>query len=265
MSPIKIFQADAFTGELFRGNPAAVCLPDHWLSDDLMQSIAAENNLAETAFVVPAGKEFEIRWFTPTVEVDLCGHATLASAFVLFEVTGHPGAEIVFHSPRSGILRVTREDGMLFLDFPSDTLVKAADPAKDEIAKSIGIRPQEVFRGKTDFIAVVGSEREVNAIRPDMAAIGRLDARGLAVTARGDNVDFVSRFFAPQSGVPEDPVTGSAHTSLVPLWSDKLGKRTLSARQISKRGGELSCEFRGDRCRIGGKARLYLQGEILVE
>ncbi len=260
-----MYQADAFTDRLFHGNPAAVCLLDQWLTDEQMQAVAAENNLSETAFVVPAGKDYAIRWFTPAVEVDLCGHATLASAFILFRVTENPGNAITFHSERSGILRVTREDDMLFLDFPTDTVNPVNGHTIDLLTTCIGVKPVEVFRGKSDYIAVIASEQQLIDLTPDMEAIACLDARGLAVTAPGDSADFVSRFSAPQSGVPEDPVTGSAHTSLIPIWSAKLGRTRLTARQLSKRGGQLHCEHKGDRCCIGGRARLYLEGEILVE
>lgn len=223
MERIKIFQVDAFTDHLFSGNPAAICVLDSWMRDDLMQAIAAENNLAETAFVVKDNVTFQIRWFTPTVEVDLCGHATLASAFVLFNCLGYKGSEIIFHSVRSGELRVFRREDLLFLDFPTDALTKSNDVAA--ITRCIGAEPLEVYRGKTDFIAVVKDETVVRNLRPDLTATAKLQARGLIVTAKGDEVDFVSRFFAPQSGIDEDPVTGSAHTSLIPLWAAKLGKK----------------------------------------
>jgi PhzF family phenazine biosynthesis protein len=262
MKKIKIFQVDAFTGELFKGNPAAVCLLDHWLPDALMQSIAAENNLAETAFVVRKAGFFEIRWFTPTVEVDLCGHATLASAYVIFNHTDYTAGEIILNSPRSGELSVRKEGKKLFLNFPADELARCEN--LPGITMGIGLTPLEVYRGKTDYMAVLGSEEEVQNIQPDFAAIGKLDARGLIVTAPGNLVDFVSRFFGPQSGVDEDPVTGSAHTTLTPFWSARLGKTSLSAKQISKRGGVLQCRYAPPRVVIGGEAQLYLTGEIIV-
>ncbi len=265
MKKIKTYQVDAFTERLFSGNPAAVCLLDEWLKDEMMQSIGNENNLAETAFIVPRGKDFEIRWFTPTVEVDLCGHATLASAFVLFHVLDYPGSLIRFHSPRSGILFVEKRNDLLFLDFPTDKLAKLSEKQYVVIEKCIGTKPVELYRGKTDYIAVMDKESSIKNITPDFEEIARLDARGLIVTAKGDNVDFVSRFFAPQSGINEDPVTGSAHTSLIPLWSAKLGKNKMMANQLSTRGGQLVCEFNNDRCMIGGKARLYLTGEIITD
>lgn len=264
MQRLKIYQVDAFTDKLFSGNPAAVCILNKWLSDNLMQSIGNENNLAETAFVVPKGGDFEIRWFTPTTEVDLCGHATLASAFVLFDILDYPDSLIQFHSSKSGLLAVTKRDDMLFLNFPTDKL-ELIHEKQNIIEKCIGIKPTELYKGKTDYIAMIDSESSLQNLRPELEEISKLKARGLIVTAKGDNVDFVSRFFAPQSGINEDPVTGSAHTSLLPLWSKKLGKSKLIANQLSKRGGQLLCEFKDDRCLIGGKARLYLTGEINLD
>lgn len=263
MKKIKIYQIDAFTDKLFKGNPAAICILNKWISDELMQSISNENNLAETAFVVPKGKDFEIRWFTPSIEVDLCGHATLAAAFVLFNLNNYPDSEIKFISPRSGLLTVAKEKDMLFLDFPTDTL-QLINNEKDIVEKCIGINPIEIYKGKTDYIAVINKEKELQRLQPDLEKISKLKARGLVVTAQGDNVDFVSRFFAPQSGIDEDPVTGSAHTSLTPLWSKKLRKDKLAAYQLSERGGHLMCELKGERCLIGGKARLYMTGEINI-
>ena len=264
MTKIRTYQLDAFTDKLFSGNPAAVCILDTWLNDELMQSIAFENNLAETAFVFPNGKAFEIRWFTPTVEVDLCGHATLASAFVLFNLLGYPDSLIQFHSHRSGLLTVAKKDDLLLLDFPTDTL-KLINEEQNTIENCIGIKPIEVYKGKTDYMAVIENENSLKNIQPNFEEIIKLNARGLIVTAKGDNADFVSRFFAPQSGINEDPVTGSAHTSLLPLWSRKLNKNNLIAHQLSQRGGQLFCEFKNERCLIGGKAKLYLTGEINLD
>jgi PhzF family phenazine biosynthesis protein len=261
----KIYQVDAFTDRLFSGNPAAVCILDTWISNELMLSIANENNLAETAFVVRSGQDFEIRWFTPTVEVDLCGHATLATALVLFDIHNYPDSLIRFQSPRSGWLAVEKKDDMLFLDFPTDRLERLSEEYSAILEKCIGIKPIESYKGKTDFIAVIDNENSLQNMQPDLNEISKLKARGLIVTAKGDNVDFVSRFFAPQSGISEDPVTGSAHTSLLPLWSKKLGKNRLIASQLSKRGGQLVCELKSDRCLIGGKARLYLTGELTLD
>lgn len=260
---MKIYQIDAFTDRLFAGNPAAVCILEEWLSDDLMQSIAAENNLAETAFVIPYQDNFAIRWFTPTVEVALCGHATLASAYVLFHVLHYPKKEVIFQSLQSGELSVNQSDDLLFLNFPTDTLVQV--DAFDLLGACIGITPKETYKGKTDYIAVLHQESDVSELLPDFGKIAQLDARGLIVTAPGKEVDFVSRFFAPQSGVDEDPVTGSAHTSLIPLWAKKLGKDEMKAKQLSKRGGEIICKYQANRCLIGGKAKLYLVGDIWIK
>ena len=265
MKKIKIYQVDAFTDKIFSGNPAAVCILDSWISDELMQSVANENNLAETAFVVPNGQGFEIRWFTPTVEVDLCGHATLATAFVLFNIHNYPCSFIKFHSPRSGMLAVEKKDDMLFLDFPTDKIEILSVEQNLIIERCIGTKPLELYRGKTDYIAVIDNENSLLNLQPNLMEISELKARGLIVTAKGDGVDFVSRFFAPQSGINEDPVTGSAHTSLLPVWSIKLGKNRLIASQLSKRGGQLVCELKNDRCLIGGKARLFLTGELTLD
>ncbi|MDP1620838.1 MAG: PhzF family phenazine biosynthesis protein [Bacteroidales bacterium] len=262
MKKIKFFQVDAFTDHLFGGNPAAVCLLDQWLDDRLMQAIAMENNLSETAFVVKQGDRFAIRWFTPTVEVDLCGHATLASAFVIFNHSDFQGGEIIFHSLRSGELKVRQDLGKLFLDFPADE-IHGCDMIP-EIIKGTGSTPLEVYRGKSDYMAVFGSEEEVLGILPDFDTIEKIDARGLIVTAHGNTVDFVSRFFGPQSGVDEDPVTGSAHTTLIPYWSGRLGKTILHAKQLSKRVGNLDCQFLPPRVIIGGEAQLFASGEIIL-
>lgn len=262
MKKIKMFQIDAFTDTLFSGNPAAVCILDKWLKDELMQSIAAENNLAETAFILQKEDRFEIRWLTPTVEVDLCGHATLASAYALFNCLSYPEPEIAFDSPKSGKLRVFKEKEILFLDFPSDHLQEHAD--LQQVTKCIGAKCVQLYKGRTDYIAVLESEEHVFNLRPDFNGISKLPARGLIVTAKGEKVDFVSRFFAPQSGIDEDPVTGSAHTSLIPLWSKKLGKKEMKAQQLSQRGGSLTCVDKGERCFIGGQAKLYLTGEINI-
>jgi PhzF family phenazine biosynthesis protein len=262
---IKLYQVDAFTDRLFSGNPAAVCILNEWLSDELMQFIGNENNLSETVFVVPVGRDFEIRWFTPTVEVDLCGHATLAAAYVLFNELDYPDTVIKFCSPRSGLLFVEKKDDMLFLDFPTDEPNKVL--SKDEhiaIQNCIGTNCVEVYKAKTGYIAIVDNENTVQNLQPDFDKISKLKAEGLIVTAKGNNADFVSRFFAPQLGINEDPVTGSTHTALLPLWSKKIGKTKMLAKQLSARGGQLSCELKNDRCLIGGKAQLYLRGEIVI-
>lgn len=263
MNKIPIFQVDAFTDKLFSGNPAAVCLLKSWISDEKMQLIATENNLAETAFIVAKNNDFEIRWFTPKVEVDLCGHATLAAAYVLFYCQAYKQEEIIFHSPRSGELRVSLQDKILLLNFPTDTV----NPCDEflQIKKCIPVQAIEIYKGKTDYIAIVSTEQEVRELHPDLNEISKLKARGLIVTAKGDDVDFVSRFFAPQSGIDEDPVTGSAHTSLIPIWSEKLNKKEMVACQLSERGGRLYCINQGERSLIGGEAKLYMTGEINIE
>jgi PhzF family phenazine biosynthesis protein len=238
---------------------------DAWISDELMQLIANENNLAETAFVVPNEEDFEIRWFTPTVEVDLCGHATLAAASVLFNIHNYPNAVIKFHSHRSGLLAVEKKNDMLFLDFPTDNLEKLTEDQNVILERCIGTKPIESYKGKNNYIAVIDNENTLQNLLPDLNEISKLEADGLIVTAKGDNADFVSRCFAPQQGINEDHVTGSAHTSLIPLWSKKTGKNSFIAKQLSKRGGQLVCEFQNNRCLIGGKARLFLTGELTLD
>jgi PhzF family phenazine biosynthesis protein len=262
MNKIKIYQVDAFAERLFTGNPAAVCFLKEWMEDITMQSVASENNLAETAFVVQRDKIFEIRWFTPTIEVDLCGHATLATAYVLFNCLDYKEKEITFFSPRSGELKVSLQDEILYLNFPSDNLTVCDN--LPSIKKCIGIQPIETLKGKEDYIVVVDSEQDIINIKPNFIEISKLDSRGLIVTAKGEKADFVSRCFFPQCGIDEDPVTGSAHTSLIPLWSKKLGKKEMLAKQLSKRGGDLICKDHGARCLIGGKAKLYMIGEISI-
>ena len=264
---IPLYQVDAFTSRRFSGNPAAVVFPGQDLDEGTMQAIAAENNLAETAFVREAGAanengEYSIRWFTPTMEVDLCGHATLASGHVLFRHRDFSGKALVFSS-RSGRLTVRREDDSYVLDFPADSPdLVGRDKAADLVTAALGSGPKELYRGRDDFLAVLGGEGDVAGLVPDLAAVASLPSRGLIVTAPGRNADFVSRYFAPQSGIPEDPVTGSAHTVLTPYWAGRLGKNTLRALQLSPRGGELACGFLGDRVEIGGNAVTYLIGEI---
>lgn len=256
---IPIYQLDAFTDRLFGGNPAAVCPLGEFPDADLMQKIGMENNLSETAFLVPRGNDFDLRWFTPAVEVDLCGHATLASAHVILNIREPHREEVVFHT-RSGALTVKRDGEYLQMDFPADP--PSDDTMPDSLSKSLNIQPQEVFKGKTDYMLVYQDEGEVADIAPDFRLLSQAKVRGVIVTAPGENTDFVSRFFAPQSGVDEDPVTGSAHTTLTPYWAGKLGKNQLKARQISRRGGDLICQLAGNRVLLSGKAQLYLQGEI---
>jgi PhzF family phenazine biosynthesis protein len=257
---LSIYQVDAFAHTVFTGNPAAVCPLTEWLPDALMQQIAAENNLAETAFFVPDAQGYQIRWFTPTVEVDLCGHATIAAAYVVFQILGFSGDTIPFYSPRSGPLPVTREGNLLALNFPADTLKPVDCP--EALAQAIGMQPLATFKGKTDYLLTYATEAQIREMAPDMRALAAIQARGVIVTAPGETVDFVSRFFAPQCGVDEDPVTGSAHTSLIPYWAQRLGKRDLTAFQASKRGGYLSCTCLNNRVMIRGEAVLYLSGEI---
>jgi len=258
---LPLYQVDAFTQRLFGGNPAAVVLLDAWLPDRVLAAIAAENNLAETAFVIPRPDASPLRWFTPAVEVDLCGHATLAAADVLFRYRYPSLARLAF-STKSGELVVTREGALLKMDFP-------ARPGKpiavtDALAAALGVRPREVYMAR-DLLAIVGSESEVRALRPDFARVAALDAFAVIVSAPGDTVDFVSRFFAPAAGIPEDPVTGSSHCTLAPYWAARLGKNQLTAKQLSARGGDLLCELRGDRVVIAGHVVEYLRGEIETE
>lgn len=258
---IPIYQVDAFADRPFAGNPAAVCPLEAWPADAVLRDVAAENNLSETAFLVPEGDGWAIRWFTPEIEVDLCGHATLASAFVVLERLAPARREVTFRSA-SGPLRVERaEGGLLRMVFPRRP-GRPIDPP-DLLVRAIGRRPRETFLAR-DLMAVLGDEAEVRSLAPDLAAVKELDAGGLIVTAPGREADFVSRFFAPQAGIPEDPVTGSAHCTLVPYWSARLGKRTLDARQVSRRGGSLRCEDLGDAVAIAGRAALYLEGAIEI-
>ena len=255
---LPFYQVDAFTGTLFRGNPAGVVLMKNWLSEDTMQAIAAENNLSETAFVHPRGNAFELRWFTPEVEVDLCGHGTLASGFVVFEEGLNHGDSVQF-ATKADVLTVTRTGAVYSMDFPA----RPAEPAtaSEAIVEALGARPKELLRSR-DLMAVFETEEEVAALAPRLDLVAALDALGVIATSPGRKVDFVSRFFAPKAGIPEDPVTGSTHCTLIPYWGRRLGKARLFARQISKRGGEIHCEDRGDRVTIGGEVRLYLKGEI---
>jgi predicted PhzF superfamily epimerase YddE/YHI9 len=255
---LRLYQVDAFASRLFEGNPAAVVPLETWLPDDLLQAIALENNLSETAFFVPRGQGFELRWFTPAAEVDLCGHATLASAFVLFEKLGCSQAAIAFQT-RSGTLTVERSGELFCMDFPARVPERCAVP--EGLASGLGAEPSEVL-GSDDYLVVYENEEAIRGLAPDLAALARLDRRAVCVTAPGDSVDFVSRFFAPGVGVPEDPVTGSAHCQLTPYWASRLGKTAFRARQLSRRGGEVLCELRGDRVLLSGRAVLYLEGLI---
>ena len=258
---IPYFHVDAFASATFRGNPAGVCLLDAWLDDATLLNVAAENKHSETAFLVARGADYDLRWFTPAVEMDLCGHATLAAAFMVFTQIDRQKNLVRFHS-RSGELTVTREGDTLTLDFPS----RPGTPSgvTPELIGALGAQPREVFKSR-DLLVVFDNEADVRGLKPNFAAMKSLDCLGVIATAPGSDCDFVSRFFAPVGGVDEDPVTGSAHCTLIPYWAQRLGKTKMFARQISARGGELFCELAGERVHIGGKAVLYLHGEIEID
>jgi len=258
---LKIYQADAFAASLFKGNPAAVVPLTKWLSDETMQQIAAENNLSETAFFIPEGDHFHIRWFTPKAEVRLCGHATLATAHVLFNELNFAGEQIAFNS-QSGILTVKKVGDKLQLDFPADFAREVE--AIPVFAEAFGVPPLATFKGSTDYLLLYNSEEIIRNMKPNFHLLYQTDARGIMVTAKGREVDFVSRFFAPGVGIDEDPVTGSAHTTLIPFWSIRLNKTELTALQLSARGGQLWCTLSDDRVLIAGKAATYLRGEIEI-
>ena len=256
---VPIFQADAFTDALFEGNPAAVCPLPYWLPDSILQKIAAENNLSETAFLVKEGELLHLRWFTPTTEVELCGHATLASAHILFHHLHHPSREIIF-STLSGILKAVKKENMIELDFPADQPVKA--PLPEGISEALGAMPAHCLKGVSDYLLVFDREEDIKSLSPDFELLRKTNARGVIVTAPGKDYDFISRFFGPQVGINEDPVTGSAHTLLVPYWSKKTGKKSLIARQVSSRGGTLYCTMAENRVQIAGKVVTYMEGKI---
>ena len=258
---IPYYHVDAFANAAFRGNPAGVCLLDAWLDDATLLNLAAENKHSETAFLVARGADYDLRWFTPATEVDLCGHATLASAFVVFSEVDRHRNSVRFHS-KSGPLTVSRAGEWLTLDFPSRPAGPGAAP--EALVRGLGAQPAAVLKAR-DYLAVFASEAEVRALKPDFAALKTLDCLGIIATAPGADCDFVSRFFAPVAGIDEDPVTGSAHCTLIPYWAQRLGKSKLFARQVSCRGGELECELAGERVRMGGKAVLYLRGEIEID
>jgi PhzF family phenazine biosynthesis protein len=257
---IPIYQADAFTDQLFGGNPAAICPLTEWLPDELMQQIAKENNLAETAFFVKTDNGYTLRWFTPEYEIDLCGHATLASAHILFTELGYGGDTIHFETVKAGTLVVKKDDDKYTMDFPSRPPIPIEIPNGLQEALG-GKQPLAILRSR-DYFVVYETEDDVHDINPDFSALAKMDTVGVIVTAPGKKVDFVSRFFAPGAGIPEDPVTGSAHCNLIPYWAKKLGKNKLHAYQISARKGELWCELKGDRVLMSGKAVTYLKGEI---
>jgi len=258
---IPYYQVNAFTSDSFGGNPAGVCPLQSWPDDTLLQNIAAENDLSETAFFCEENNAFRLRWFTPTVEVDLCGHATLATAFVMFAELGRREAELSFET-RSGRLRTVWRDGKVEMDFPSWRPIACEAP--ENLERALGAKPSEVLRSR-DYVAVFESESDVAALKPDMGLVSTLDAQGVIATAKGRKADFVSRYFAPRAGVPEDPVTGSAHCILIPFWAERLGRRELSAKQISRRGGELFCRDAGERVFMSGEAVVYCRGELEVE
>jgi PhzF family phenazine biosynthesis protein len=259
---MEFYHVDAFCKDVFSGNPAGVCIMDQWIADELMQNIAAENNLAETAFCVKENDVYHIRWFTPSVEVDLCGHATMATAHVLFEHKNIEAGVISFTS-KSGELKVSRTIKMLTLDFPADESKEIA--ITHEMNQWFDKKPLEAYKGKTDYLLIFSSEEEIKNMVPNLPAIEKLkDVRGVIVSAKADYVDFVSRFFAPQSGIPEDPVTGSAHTTLAPYWSKKLNRNAFNALQLSPRKGYLQCRYEGARVKISGIAKTYLKGEIFI-
>ena len=261
MNKCKLYQVDAFSNHPFAGNPAAVCPLTSWLSDATMQAIAAENNLSETAFFVETNGIYHIRWFTPTTEVDLCGHATLASAYVLFEKLGFTGEVIVFQS-KSGVLKVRRDRGRFVLDFPQQVPVPCTVP--EPVRQVFGSHVTACLKHE-DYLVVLDDEATVRTANPDVHTFKQLDLRGVMITAQAKDYDFVSRFFAPNCGIDEDPVTGSAFTQLIPYWAEVLAKHKLTAKQVSKRGGEVWCELAGDRVLIAGHAILYLEGEIILD
>lgn len=258
---LPIYQVDAFTDQLFRGNPAAVVPLDAWLPDETMQQIAAENNLSETAFFLKTEAGFHIRWFTPATEVDLCGHATVATAHVLWEHLAYGLDEISFQS-RCGVLGVKKEEDWYILDFPTDKIAPAE--LSESVIKAFGIQPLEIWKGREDYVLLAENQSVVESLAPDFSSLAHVKARGFIVTAPGLDVDFVSRCFFPAFGIDEDPVTGSAHTTLAPFWSKKLGKTDLTARQISRRGGLLKLQLQGERTFISGQAKTFLEGKIFI-
>jgi PhzF family phenazine biosynthesis protein len=260
---IPIYQVDAFTKTPMKGNPAAICPLTEWIGDETMQKIALENNLSETAFFVKRDGLYELRWFTPTVEMDLCGHATLASSFVIFNCLNEAETVVNFHSHRSGKLSVEKQGDVLVLNFPSYLPTECEIP--EGAIAAIGKTPQKCWEMQGNMLMLLFENEEIIAsLAPNMSLLAELPYDEIIVTAKGENADFVSRMFAPRIGIPEDPVTGAIHCSLIPYWAEKLGKEKLYARQLSARGGELFCELAGDRVKIGGNAVLYLKGEIYV-
>jgi predicted PhzF superfamily epimerase YddE/YHI9 len=258
---LPIYQLDAFADRVFAGNPAAVVPLEEWLPDATLQAIAAENNLSETAFFVRQGEKYALRWFTPKVEVDLCGHATLASAYVVFRFLEPKRRSVAFETRKAGTLVVVRHGDELAMDFPAWVPKECEAPAGLTVA--LGRNPGEVLASR-DYLAVYERESDIAAIKPDFAGLKRLDRAVIVTAPGGDGIDFVSRFFAPWAGIDEDPVTGSAHCQLIPYWARRLGKTRLAAHQISARGGVLSCAIEGERVTIAGRAQLYLEGTITL-
>lgn len=261
MMKLKLYQVDSFTRRVFSGNPAAVCPLEQWLPDATLQAIALENNLSETAFFVAEGEGYRLRWFTPAAEVNLCGHATLAASHVLFEHLGYGKPHLLF-ATRSGTLKIERHNGLYSMDFPVMPPAPCATPAG--LAEALGVEPVEVLSAD-DYIVVLASEAQVRQLNPDMMFLNQLELRGVCVTAPGTDVDFVSRFFAPRLGIPEDPVTGSTHCELMPYWARRLGKTTLRARQVSQRSGDLECTLAGDRVILSGNAVTFMEAEIRLD
>lgn len=259
---LDIYQIDAFCKKAFTGNPAAIIPLENWLDDRVLQQIAEENNLAETAYIIQKDIGYHIRWFTPTVEVDLCGHATLGAAWVIYNILGHAQETIIFYS-KSGELSVRKLDNKLQLDFPADKLTAIAMPS--ELPQALGAEVLGCYKGKSDYLVVLSSEAVISALNPDISLLKRLGGRGVIVTAKGDkDYDFVSRGFFPQSGIDEDPATGSAHTTLTPYWYSQLGQSVFKAKQLSARGGYFDCIYKQDRILISGQCHLFLKGQIYI-
>jgi PhzF family phenazine biosynthesis protein len=259
---MNIFQVDAFNNELFKGNPAAVIPLDKWISDELMQQIAEENNLSETVFFVKKNSLFEIKWFTPTCEIDLCGHATLAAAHIIYSEFNYAEKEIVFSS-KSGTLKVSKNNDWYTLNFPATSLEEIEAPKKLE--QALGTKIDKLYKGKWKALALVENEDTLKNLTPNFSLLSETNFNGIIVTAKGNEVDFVSRFFAPKIGINEDPVTGSAHTLLIPFWSKIINKKVLNARQISKREGVLKCKYLGRRVEMSGQAKTYLKGKLTLK
>ncbi|HYV92431.1 MAG TPA: PhzF family phenazine biosynthesis protein [Chitinophagales bacterium] len=258
---LPIFQVDAFTDKLFGGNPAAVVPLNNWLPDETMQSIAAENNLSETAFFISSEEDYDLRWFTPAVEVPLCGHATLAAAHVMFHHMNYVRDEIRFHS-QSGLLKVRRDGDWITLDFPADAVKRAEAP--ENLVEALKVTPKEIWKGKENYLIVLNSAEEVYNTHPDFVMLKAIGGHGFVITSKGNDTDFISRYFVPSFGINEDPVTGYAHCALIPYWSNVLEKNEMRARQVSKRGGYLKCKLNGDRVEISGQAVTYLTGDIVI-